>query len=1072
MSNYRQINWIHISDIHFRAIDNWRDSPTRKSLLECIRTHIMASDISPPDLIFCTGDIGYGDKSQQKLLNQYKKAREFFNDLLQIVRLPVDCLFLVPGNHDVSRREINTQADAYYRTIAGDWGHHENKINNDLANNEKDYKDCMKRLKEYNNFISSFAPHLYQKNHTHYILSQNIRGTKIQIIGLNSAWNCSGSEDQRRLWVAAVAQLAEVERDDSIRIALIHHPLEWLVKSDSKVLQDRMGTDIHILLHGHEHEYSEYTFQGFPVIGTGAVSTEESLGHGFIYASLDLETGILNKKVFIYSQTRNDWGEQISNSNNKPFQLLLPKKVILSSIPADESTNTYKKYFSRLNRPGDVDDIDDDEYGDPIEPGSFAYNRESEYFGQLWHDAMSPHAVEKLAGDPEALHYDGAVSSTSIIQEGNLDAYFLRKKALIPVITRSKNLSDQEKYDGKIGFDVFVKEVSESPRGNIGKTLQDSENRVHYLIGDAGIGKTLTVLKLIDSLRISPQDVFGYTIYPIYIDLHRDYKNYLNKIDDADQVIKKIMIQIASKLVDCIEKQGCTPNGAFFEHGDNVLLNNVIRRFVFQLARMNISPFIIIDNSDLLFFKDPRFRFFEQFARKRDWYLEDTISRLVNCFDNEKSLGKIGVSVLIICRRYVYNHYVRLFDTAHPLYMKRQKHKTYQLIMADRDEITNSRNKLIADATQVLRQGGYRHWEMFEKHRIYIERLLNKGFRHSSSVLHTIGKLGHQEHRSFLTFLGTLPVDIGPSAVIAKRLFRSPNLLLSLYISNFNKKYSQSQGHFPNMFLNDALVMRNEIYQEARCAHIHSYWLKYLLLRWFHKQKNEKTESRTLSEDAIGLFVHTLNYEENLVRLALGSLSDPTTSSCLKTVKPEPQRGHIEVLQLTPRGEILVAEDGKTLPLCFNFNYLEMMVDDYLLALPRPAAKTIFVDADLGHILKSQNEYFKGTRATLSKKVPAVLTFFQVLVLSFELEAKYRDNFSKLQKLNLIPNFEFIRDQLLDSIGKIEKRFYRLDLPYQQSMTKHEPLPNPREIWKQVVSNDEIRQTLSEYYANPVNVAV
>jgi len=545
-----------------------------------------------------------------------------------------------------------------------------------------------------------------------------------------------------------------------------------------------------------------------------------------------------------------------------------------------------------------------------------------------------------------------------------------------------------------------------------------------------------------------------------------DDKNWAAiKPEDA---VNKVVEKIAQEFIIHIESKNCIPVANLAEDLTSLGLDNVVRKLAAQLAKMNISPFIVLDNGDLFFYKNSRYRFFEPFARQLKWNLEDTFVALANRFTFEGQLGKIGASLLFVCRPYVYLHCSAIQNSATDPTgtIRRREHTAYQISNFNSYEVIDSRIRLLDEAVQILGREGARQAEMFKKDFEYIKNQIavfkQEPIYRNRSMLRTLWDLSHQGHRSLISFLGLLPVDTGPNAIVTKRVFDSPNLLLRLYLSNLRKKYSQKEGHFPNLFLNDAHILPDKTYPESRSPHIHSYWLKYLLLRWFQKEKRRDGQGSAKSEDVIQFFKHELNYEEDLVRLALGSLSDPSNSGCLKMVDLDLAIEYSEWLQITPRGEILVDEDTSNLPLCFDFTYLQIITDDYLLALPKCVADTIFVDADLGFSLLPGLEYAKGARDLLHKKIPAALTFFRVLVLSFDLEAKHRGNLSTLQKYGLVPNFKTIEEQLLDSIARIDERFS------EDAMT--EPMPNPREEWKKIIDNDEIEKTLSEYYQNPVSV--
>ncbi len=70
-------------------------------MLEAIQELLIEKD-QKPDLIFITGDLVHGGKP-----DEYKVATEFCDQLLKITYLSKQQLFIVPGNHDVNRDEIN-----------------------------------------------------------------------------------------------------------------------------------------------------------------------------------------------------------------------------------------------------------------------------------------------------------------------------------------------------------------------------------------------------------------------------------------------------------------------------------------------------------------------------------------------------------------------------------------------------------------------------------------------------------------------------------------------------------------------------------------------------------------------------------------------------------------------------------------------------------------------------------------------------------------------------------------------------------------------------------------------------
>lgn len=1061
------ISWLQLSDIHFRASDAWRDSAARDSLVDLLRGSFGAGTLTRPDLILCTGDIGFGDTSSQKLSSQYEDANAFFDEIQAIAGIARDHMFVVPGNHDVERAKANKHADATYRKMAKEYYLHEQEINDSVANTTKEYLDALQRLQAYRDFFSGAFPHVALDAHIHYAHRLEVNGIPLQLLGLNSAWTCSGLEEDRDVWVGAQAQISKVSRARALTIGLIHHPLEWLAKADSQLLEGRMGRDIHVLLHGHEHEFREHTFAGFPVIGAGAVSAAGQLEHGVVHCEFNLETGQLLRTLYVYSPKQAAWTRSPRCDKPLPFphiDLELRAERLGAAGRVVKARNTYGDFFARPGRLGTLDDVS--EYEEVIEPSASARNRDAEYFRHLWSDAMGPHTIEKLAGDPDAIHYDGTTSSTRVVQKDNLDAYFLRKLVVTPRLTATANEDETDKSDAAVTFDAFLKEISESPRGSKNaKDQSESENRVRYLVGDAGIGKTLTVLKVIDRLRERPEDEYGYRIHPIYLDLHGDRTWTENPPAKALQLtIEKIGASMYAALSeDARERLTFIPSS----YTSASELDDAIQRLAAELARASITPFVIVDNGDRFFFENAKYRFFPEFARKRDWQLDDTFVALVDRFVSESSLGKIGASVLFVCRRYVYGHCLRVSDGADPAGPIRRDHKVYQLLPIEHDEVLESRTKLLAAAILAV-DGKYRNAKMFADRLQHIEqrlgRLKAERFHGQRSVLRTVWDLVHQGHRSWLQFLATLPIDVGPGAEVAERIFDSPYLLLRLYMTNMRKRYTQKQGHFPNLFLNDARVLPRSAFEDVHREHVHTYWLKYLVLRWVKRQKVGKSKGRISSESIFDLFSKEFGYEEHLVRLAIGSLADPNTASCLRIVQPDKITRYVELLEVSRRGEILVEPSQQDNPLCFSFDYLQLITDDYLLALPRVVADEIYVDADLGHSLKSGSAYSRGSRTTLRKKIPAVLTFFRVLQISFDKEMAFRSITSKVRTLGIGPDFPLLQENLLDAIARLDSHF--------EDFRDQESMPNPRALWNALTKDDRIEQSLAHYYQSPRLVTV
>lgn len=312
----KELTWLHVSDIHFHPKNEWRDSAAREALLAYLTDVYGRDDSLRPDLIFCTGDIAFGEAGSSSLADQYKQAETFFDSLLAAcgrngMPLPKERLFVVPGNHDVNRRSINADAQATLTNWAKQSRNHTATINQRFRDSSIEFKDAIKRLDEYAQFIRDYLPHQQDSDGRHcYARIININGLRVGIAGFNSAWSCSGPEDDRTLWMAAEWQfnstLSQIKSAD-VYIGLIHHPIDWLNEADRDIATHRIAKNFHFWLHGHSHNAWVVPNQTHVTIAAGAVGAQTSDEFGINLVRLDLAgaKGIVH--LHAYTPRDGDW---------------------------------------------------------------------------------------------------------------------------------------------------------------------------------------------------------------------------------------------------------------------------------------------------------------------------------------------------------------------------------------------------------------------------------------------------------------------------------------------------------------------------------------------------------------------------------------------------------------------------------------------------------------------------------------------------------------------------------------------------------------------------------------------
>lgn len=314
-----KLRWLHLSDIHFWRKNDWRDDAARSKLITMLSEQFASGKLPKPDLIFCTGDIAQGETKPNELSDQYKSAKAFFNQILKVCGVKKQCLFVVPGNHDVNRNNVNEifQDGLRGQKIA--------KVVDSWAKKDLVFSDAIKRMNEYGAFIKSYLPHqaskVDEKSRHCYCKTLSINGVRIGIAGFNSAWTCFDDKDQNQLWMAAEWQFNTAEKafhkNTDLRIGLMHHPTSWLQSEEASLAKKRIRTGFHFWLHGHEHDTWVTPTDAEVMIAAGAVNAKNDSEFGINFVDLQLLEGKGWVHLFSYHTEENQW--HIKPAHNAPL---------------------------------------------------------------------------------------------------------------------------------------------------------------------------------------------------------------------------------------------------------------------------------------------------------------------------------------------------------------------------------------------------------------------------------------------------------------------------------------------------------------------------------------------------------------------------------------------------------------------------------------------------------------------------------------------------------------------------------------------------------------------------------
>jgi predicted phosphodiesterase len=318
----QKITWLHLSDLHFRV--NEQDTFDRdivlKSLLDDLQLLRSRSTIRI-DFIVVTGDIAYSGKAEE-----YALARAFLDSLLASTSLSREQLFIVPGNHDVDRDTISFGAESIADRINREAASGFQRAVHKVLTTRDDRNLVFQRLQSFMQFVQGYSyKHLtYDDTGLFFVSELHIAGQRIAIIGLNSSWlSRGGKEDRNRIVVSEfqVRKALELTEDAEWRIALVHHPLEWLNDYDRETVESLLMQECHFVLHGHLHR-SGATQLTTPdasavVLGAGASYEDRFQANAYSLFELDPMQGVGKIMLRRYSNERGGgWAKDVFSYRN------------------------------------------------------------------------------------------------------------------------------------------------------------------------------------------------------------------------------------------------------------------------------------------------------------------------------------------------------------------------------------------------------------------------------------------------------------------------------------------------------------------------------------------------------------------------------------------------------------------------------------------------------------------------------------------------------------------------------------------------------------------------------------
>jgi formylglycine-generating enzyme required for sulfatase activity/predicted phosphodiesterase len=286
------------------------------------------------DFIVFSGDVAWQAKPEE-----YQAAREFlFEPVLKEAALESKDLFIVPGNHDLSRGHVQEMLpEGLKKPLESD-----EQVQKWLVD-EKRHSRALEPFEAYANFLAGFTrqnPAAYANSRLWFVGDKTVG-----LLRLNSAWMCGRNKDAKGevndYGYLTVGEpqihdaLAAIQNAD-VRLAVLHHPFAWLAEFDRNRIEEQLKRECQFILHGHEHQpkfnLSQELSGECGIIPAGAcyerrTATNPRYTNAYNFVHLDFETG--QGVIFLrrWSDRRNEWIEDTDSHKDGRFRFRLPKEL-------------------------------------------------------------------------------------------------------------------------------------------------------------------------------------------------------------------------------------------------------------------------------------------------------------------------------------------------------------------------------------------------------------------------------------------------------------------------------------------------------------------------------------------------------------------------------------------------------------------------------------------------------------------------------------------------------------------------------------------------------------------------
>lgn len=248
---------LHLSDLHYKG----PKSSDQKIVIDALKKDIEKIRlVRTINMMVFSGDIVQAGSGKPKF---EEAISDVVNPIAELLNLDNSKVFICPGNHDIDREivrnndyietgllktlktrdSINSFIDKYIGVDVA-----KEPIPEAFSRIDNFYKSVWAEKAADGDIVNPFSS----------IRKFDFEGIKIAICTFNSSWRCTGepgNADRGNLIIGerVVDRAIEQTQDAALRIAVFHHPFDWLTEADRTAVEARLHSDFHAFFYGHVH---------------------------------------------------------------------------------------------------------------------------------------------------------------------------------------------------------------------------------------------------------------------------------------------------------------------------------------------------------------------------------------------------------------------------------------------------------------------------------------------------------------------------------------------------------------------------------------------------------------------------------------------------------------------------------------------------------------------------------------------------------------------------------------------------------------------------------------------------